>query len=87
METTDYKGNSGTRRYRRDRNRVDPTRSLGDLAPISSDFVGCGDALALRFDLLGPPGGSLLYHRSTGLQVGLETSDPIRYNDDPVLSE
>jgi hypothetical protein len=42
VETIDYKGNRRTRWYRRDRSRVGPTRSPGDLAPVSSGFVGCG---------------------------------------------
>ncbi len=52
METTDYKGNSGTRQYRQDRSRVDSTRSPGDLAPISSGFVGCGGCVGSKIQCL-----------------------------------
>jgi hypothetical protein len=51
-ETTDYKGNSRTQWYRRDRSRVGSTRSPGDLAPIGSGSVGCGGCISFSGCLL-----------------------------------
>ncbi len=60
METTDYKGNSRTRWYWRDRSRVGSTRSPGDLAPVGSGSVGCGGCIGGEIRCLRScPGGPL----------------------------
>ena len=52
------------------------TSSPDDMAPVVSDFVGCGGCVRSKILPLGPRRGSLLYSRSGGFQVEFRDIGP-----------